>query len=151
MVTCLVTYYLGSLIICPIAFVGWILKTRLLPAAFNLAGGLLKERRHLGFAELADVLKSHGCPVAGDHPYIYRQNTCLLAWVGMSRVFWMVAARLRRHPNVRIERVVDPRPSQVSPQLEAANRPQLHRSRHGAALVAVRIRIPKNNDASMIG
>ena len=51
-----------------------------LPAAFNLAVGLLKERRHLGFDELADVLKSCGYPVAGEHPYIYRQNTCLLAW-----------------------------------------------------------------------
>ena len=55
-----------------------------LPAAFNLGVGLLKERRHLGFDELADVLKSCGYPVAGEHPYIYRQDTCLLAWVGMS-------------------------------------------------------------------
>jgi hypothetical protein len=88
-----------------------------LPAAFNVAVGLLKERRHLGFDELADVLKSCGYPVAGEHPSIYRQNTCLLAWVGMSRLFWMVAERLRRHPSVRIEQVVDPRPSQYPPNL----------------------------------
>lgn len=85
-------------------------------AAFHLALGVLKERRHLSFDELADVLKSQGYPTSGDLPYIYRQNRCLLAWLGMSRLFWMVAERLRRHRQVRIERA-HLRASQYPPNL----------------------------------
>ena len=33
----------------------------------------------------------------------------------MSELFWMVAERLRRHPNIRIEPAVDPGPSQYPP------------------------------------
>ncbi|MCV7401852.1 hypothetical protein H7K24_17060 [Mycobacterium fragae] len=88
-----------------------------LPAAFNLALRLLKERRYLAFDDLAGVLKSHGYPTSGELPYIYRQNTCLIAWVGMSSLFWMVAERLRRHPNVRIERAIHLRPSEYPPNL----------------------------------
>jgi hypothetical protein len=88
-----------------------------LPAAFDLALRRLKERRHLAFDELADVLKSQGYPIAGEHPYIYRQDTCLMAWVGMSHLFWTVAERLRRHRSVRIERAVHLRPSQYPPNL----------------------------------
>ena len=110
-----------------------------LPAVIDLAVRLLKQRRHLGFDELADLRKSHGYPVSGEHPYIYRQNECLLAWVGMSKLFWMVDERLRRHPNVRIERAVNPRTVPLSRQLGPAHRPRRHRSFRGAALVAMRI------------
>lgn len=41
-----------------------------IPAAFGLAVRLLKERRHLAFDELADVLKSHGYPVSGELRYV---------------------------------------------------------------------------------
>jgi hypothetical protein len=75
-----------------------------LAAAFDLTVRLLKERRHLAFDELADMLKSHGYPVAGDYCFLYSENACLMAWIGMSRLFWTVAQRLRRHPNVRIQR-----------------------------------------------
>jgi hypothetical protein len=88
-----------------------------LPAAFDLAVRLLKERRHLALEELAGVLKSHGYPVSGEHPYVYRQDECFLARVGLSRLFWMVAEQLRRHPDVRIERVVHLSPSQYPPNL----------------------------------
>ena len=86
-------------------------------AAFELAVRQLKERGHLAFDELASVLKSHGYPVSGDHPYIYRQNDCLMAWVGMSGLFWMVADRLRLHPNVQVDRAVSLRPPQYPPNL----------------------------------
>lgn len=72
-------------------------------AAFDLVIRLLRERGHLAFDELADMLKRHGYPVSGEHPYIYKQNECLMAWIGMSRLFWMVAEGLRRHPDVEME------------------------------------------------
>jgi hypothetical protein len=105
-----------------------------LPAAFDLALRRLKERRHLAFDELADVLKSQGYPIAGEHPYIYRQDTCLMAWVGMSHLFWTVAERLRRHRSVRIERAVHLRPSQYPPNLRLPSpvtTPVLSRNRIG--------------------
>lgn len=87
-------------------------------AAFKLALQALKERRHLAFDELADVLSSHGYSISGELPYIYRQNRCLVAWLGMSTLFYLVAERLRRHPHVRIERAVDLSPSQYPPDLQ---------------------------------
>jgi hypothetical protein len=86
-------------------------------AAFRLALRVLKERRHLAFDELAGVLKSHGYPILGELPYIYRENRCLVAWVGMSRLFWMVAEQLRRHRSVRIERAMHLRSAQYPPNL----------------------------------
>jgi hypothetical protein len=88
-----------------------------LRAALDLAVRVLKERRHLAFDELAGVLKSHGYPISGELPYTYRQNTCLVAWVGMSHLFWMVAERLRLHRNVRMERAVYLRTPQYPPNL----------------------------------
>jgi hypothetical protein len=90
-----------------------------LAAAFDLTVRLLKERRHLAFDELADMLKSRGYPISGVHSYLYKQkNECLMGWIGMSRLFWTVAERLRRHPNVRIERAVDLGLSQYPPDLQ---------------------------------
>lgn len=86
-------------------------------AAFQLALQVLKDRRHLAFDELGEVLKSHGYLISGELPYIYRQNSCLVAWLGMSPLFFMVAERLRRHPNVRIEHAVRLGPSQYPPDL----------------------------------
>jgi hypothetical protein len=85
-------------------------------AAFRLAVGLLKERGHLPFDELAKLLKSHGYPISGDLPYIYREDRCLMAWVGMSHLFWTVAERLRRHRHVRTEPAYL-KPSQYPPNL----------------------------------
>jgi hypothetical protein len=81
-------------------------------AAFQLVVGLLKERRHVDFDELADTLKRHRYPVSGAHPFLYKQNECLIAWLGMSRLFWTVAEQLRRHPNVQIEHAVRLKPHQ---------------------------------------
>jgi hypothetical protein len=81
-------------------------------AAFELVVGLLKERRHLLFDEVADMLRRHGYPVSGEHPYLYKQNECLIAWLGMSHLFWTVADRLRRHPNVQIEHALRLKPEQ---------------------------------------
>jgi hypothetical protein len=86
-------------------------------AAFDLVIRLLKERRHLAFDELGDMLKRHGYPVAGEHPYMYRQNECLMAWIGMSRLFWRVAEGLRRHPDVEIEHAARLRLDQHPPNL----------------------------------
>jgi hypothetical protein len=86
-------------------------------AAFDLVIRLLKERRHLAFDELAGMLKRHGYPVSGEHPYMYRQNECLMAWLGMSRLFWTVADGLRRHPGVEIEHAARLRPHQYPANL----------------------------------
>ena len=86
-------------------------------APVDLAVRLLKERGHLAFDEVAELLKSHGYPVSGELSYLYSENTCLMAWLGMSRLFWIVADQLRHHRNVRIERAAHLRPAQYPANL----------------------------------